>query len=75
MPRPPTDDTCWHADASGPVRTTHAGRLAIPVTLRLGEYVVAAVDVVLDGAGAEELFTALGDHLAGRGTIAGPCRV
>jgi len=73
MPRPPTDDS-WHAEASGPARTTHAGRLAIPVTLKLGEYVVAVVDVILDGSSAEQLLAALGEHLAGRGVMAGAVR-
>lgn len=73
MPRPPTDS--WRAEAGGPARTTHAGRLAIPVTLRLGECVVAVVDVILDGASAEQLLAALGEHLAGRGVMAGAPRV
>lgn len=73
MPRPHME-TCWRADASGPARTTHAGRLALPVTLSLGECAVAVVDLILDGDRAEQLLAALGEHLAGRGVVAGASR-
>jgi hypothetical protein len=63
-------DTGWHAETAGPARTTHAGRLALPVKIRLGECVVAVVDLVLDGPGAAELRAALDEHLRGSGT---PC--
>lgn len=67
MARTPVD-TGWHAEAAGPARTTHAGRLALPVKIRLGECVVAVVDLVLDGPGATELQAALAEHLCGNGT-------
>lgn len=66
-------ETGWRADADGPARTTHAGRLAIPVTLRLGEHAIAVVDLVLDGERAAQLYAALGEHLAGR-AVAGAAR-
>jgi hypothetical protein len=57
-------------------RTTHAGRLALPVAIRLGECVVAVVDVILDGARASELQAALDAHLRGAGAprVAGVAR-
>ena len=61
-------DTGWHATAAGPPRTTHAGRLALPVAISLGECVVAVVDVVLDGDASSELRAALDAHLRGHGT-------
>lgn len=73
MPRTHTE-TGWRAEPAGPARTTHAGRLALPVAIRLGECLVAVVDLVLDGMGAEQLFTDLGEHVAGRGAIAGAAR-
>jgi hypothetical protein len=72
MPRLPAE-TCWHVSADGPARTTHAGRLALPVTVRLGEHVVAVIDLVLDGNRAAQLYAALGEHLAGR-AVAGAAR-
>lgn len=61
-------DTGWHAEPTGPARTTHAGRLALPVTIRLGESVVAVVDLILDGPRAFELHEALDAHLRCTGT-------
>jgi hypothetical protein len=52
---------------AGAPRTTHAGRFAIPAALRDGEYELLKLDLVYDEAGAEELYAALGEHLAGRG--------
>lgn len=69
-------DAGWHAEPVGPARTTHAGRLALPVAIRLGDCVVAMVDLVLDGPRATELHAALGEHLRGTGTprVAGVAR-
>ena len=53
-------------------RTTHAGRFAIPVSLRDGNYELLRIDLVYDEAGAEELYAALGEHLAGRGARPAP---
>ena len=61
-------DTGWHAQSVGPARTTHAGRLALPVEIRLGDCVVAAVDLILDGPQASALQAALEAHLCGDGT-------
>lgn len=52
---------------AGPPRTTNAGRFAIPAVLRDGEYELLKLDLVYDEAAAEELYHALGEHLAGRG--------
>lgn len=72
----PQVDTGWHAEPGGPARTTHAGRLALPVEIRLGDCVVALVDLILDGARASELQAALDAHLRGSGTpqVAGVAR-
>lgn len=60
-------DTSWQAAPTGPARTTHAGRLALPITVSLGGNVVALVEVVLDGERAAQLYRALGAHLRGQG--------
>lgn len=69
-------DTGWHAEPAGPPRTTHAGRLALPVVIKLGECVVAVVDLILDGPKASDLQTALDVHLRGAGVprVAGAIR-
>ena len=61
-------DTGWHAEPAGAPRTTHAGRLALPVEIRLGNSVVAVVDLILDGTRTAELQAALDAHLRGAGT-------
>jgi hypothetical protein len=69
-------ETGWHAEPAGPARTTHAGRLALPVAIRLGECIVAVVDVIFDGPFAAELQAALEAHLCGAGAprVAGAAR-
>lgn len=52
---------------AGPPRTTNAGRFAIPVAIRDGQYDLLKTDVVFDETMAEQLYVALGEHLAGRG--------
>lgn len=51
----------------GTPRTTHAGRFAIPVDLRDGAHTLARLGLVFDGPAAEQLYAALGAHLAGHG--------
>jgi hypothetical protein len=69
-------DTGWHAEPAGPAHTTHAGRLALPVAIQLGDCIVAMVDLVLDGARASDLQAALDAHLRGSGApqVAGAAR-
>ena len=52
---------------AGPGRTTNAGRFALPVALMDGTYKLLGIDLVFDEARSEELYEALGEHLAGRG--------
>lgn len=54
-------------ELAGAPRTTHAGRVALPVDLKDGPYTVATYDLVLDERAATELYESLGRHLAGRG--------
>jgi hypothetical protein len=56
-----------HLELAGPPRTTHAGRLALPVALKDGRYTVATYELVLDENAATELHAAIHRHLAGQG--------
>jgi hypothetical protein len=58
--------------AAGEPHTTHAGRFAIPAALMDGEYQLLALKLVYDDAAAEQLYIALGEHLAGRGARPAP---
>lgn len=62
--------TGWRAEAVGAARTTHAGRLALPVAIKLGDYVIAVVDLILDGQAADQVCQALTAHLSGTGATA-----
>jgi hypothetical protein len=64
---PSHPDTSWQATPTGPARTTHAGRLALPIVITLGGCTVALVEVVFDGDRAAQLYQALGAHLRGLG--------
>lgn len=63
-------DPEWQLQLEREPRTTHAGRIALPITLRAHGEMLAVVDLVLDGATATRLHAALTAHLSGHG--AGP---
>ncbi len=60
----------WHLRLTAPPRTTHAGRIALPIAFQAPGQPAAVVDLILDGAEAIRLHAALTAHLSGRG--AGP---
>lgn len=60
-------DPEWRLELAHEPRTTHAGRIALPITLSAHGEIVAVVDLVLDGALAARLHAALTAHLSGQG--------
>lgn len=65
-------DPEWRLELAHEPRTTHAGRIALPIALSAHGEMLAVVDLVLDGSTATRLHAALTAHLSGHGTGPSP---